>query len=192
MWVNSCFQNLNYYSSYCFFSTTALYFWLWLPHDRCLFNSVQSSFLHLFMAVFLKSNLISSSILIQIFLFLFPPPGLPSCNFFTTLSQSVLYNMSKPFQSWITVIISGGLNLLYVSALIHIVYQPFPYVGPYIFLTIFLSHVIKALSIWLFGSMIRYNKSQLFLQTNKYVLQTFLGTYLLTYSLHGAESFLRS
>jgi len=78
-----------------------------------------------------------------------PPLVLPSSNFFTALSLSILATCpsDSSLLTVITVTLSGDLNLLEISQSIYILQEPFSYVGPYIFIKIFFSHVIKALSV---------------------------------------------
>ena len=49
--------------------------------------------------------------------------------------------------AWQAFVYANGLNLLEISQFICILKEPFPCVGPYIFIKILFSHVIKALSV---------------------------------------------
>ena len=79
------------------------------------------------------------------------PSSFPSKLFFTNLVSFIL--LTRPshsnLQIFVTVTISWDLYLVLSSLLVLILHCPFSFVGPYIFLNIFLSHVINIFSILL-------------------------------------------
>jgi len=108
----------------------------------CLFNAFV---LFRFTASFLKS---SSTSFIHLSLgrpLRLLPSNFPSKIFFTDLVSFIL--LTCPSRSslriFITVTISWDLYLILNSSLVLILHCPFSFVGPYILLSIFLSHVIN-------------------------------------------------
>ena len=79
------------------------------------------------------------------------PSNFPSKIFFTDLVSFILTTCPSHsnLRIFITFTMSGALYLAINSAFVLILHCPFSFVGPYIFLTIFLSHVINIFSILL-------------------------------------------